>query len=305
MTKDRPPLGIALMIGFCVLAPLGDSIAKLLGDSIPVMELVVLRFVVQSVILIPLALLGGHGLRLGARVFRLTLLRTALHVAGIAAMFLSLRYLPLAEAVAIAFVMPFILLLLGRFVLNEEVGARRIAACAVGFAGTLLVIKPSFADVGAPALLPLVVAVVFALFMLVTRRLARDVEPVTLQATSGGLAVLALGPVLLLAEGSGLAGLDPVIPDTRALLLVLALGVLGTMAHLLMTWSLRFAPSATLAPVQYLEIPFATLIGWLVFRDFPDGLALLGIAVVMASGLYVVFRERALARQVRHAPPQP
>lgn len=68
------------------------------------------------------------------------------------------------------------------------------------------------------------------------------------------------------------------------------IGVLGTLAHLLMTWSLKFAPSATLAPMQYLEIPFATLIGWLIFSDFPNGLALAGIAVTMASGLYVIYR---------------
>ncbi len=78
----------------------------------------------------------------------LTALRTVLHVAGVGVFFLALRYLPLADAVAIAFVMPFVMLLLGRFVLGETVGPRRMAACAVGFAGTLLVIQPSFVDGG-------------------------------------------------------------------------------------------------------------------------------------------------------------
>jgi len=70
------------------------------------------------------------------------------------------------------------------------------------------------------------------------------------------------------------------------------IGLIGTLAHLLMTWSLRFAPSATLAPMQYLEIPCATLIGWMIFTDLPNGLAALGIAITMASGLYIVYRER-------------
>ena len=70
------------------------------------------------------------------------------------------------------------------------------------------------------------------------------------------------------------------------------MGVIGTVAHLLMTWSLRYAPSATLAPMQYLEIPFATLLGWLVFGDLPNGLAAIGIAVTVAAGLYVIHRER-------------
>ena len=90
--------------------------------------------------------------------------------------------------------MPFILLLLGRFVLGEEVGPHRLAACAVGFVGTLMVVQPSFAAVGAPALLPLLVAVLFSLFMLVTRRIARDADPVVLQAASGLVATAILAP---------------------------------------------------------------------------------------------------------------
>lgn len=80
------------------------------------------------------------------------------------------------------------------------------------------------------------------------------------------------------------------------------MGALGTGAHLMMTWALRFAPSATLAPMQYLEIPVAALLGWLIFRDFPNGIALAGIAVTVAAGLYVILRERRLAR-VPEAPP--
>jgi len=87
-----------------------------------------------------------------------------------------------------------------------------------------------------------------------------------------------------------------VLPNFQESLLLVAIGIIGTLAHLLMTWSLRFAPSATLAPMQYLEIPFATLIGWLVFRDLPNGLAAVGISITMAAGLYVVFRERTIAR---------
>lgn len=306
MTADRPLLGVLLMLGFCALAPVGDAMAKVLGDTVPLAQLLLARFAVQAAILAPLSKMTKRSLRLDRRVFRLTALRTALHIVGIGAMFASLRYLPLADVVAIAFVMPFILLLLGRYVLDEEVGPRRLAACAVGFVGTLLVIQPSFAEVGAPALLPLLVAVVFALFMLVTRRVAKDVDPVAMQAVSGVMATGALGA---LVGGAALVGLDngplaTVSPTGRDWALLFAIGALGTVAHLLMTWSLRFAPSATLAPMQYLEIPIATLVGWLIFRDLPNGLAAVGICITVASGLYVVFRERALAREAtRPAPP--
>ena len=296
MKGDRPVLGIVLMLGFCVLAPLGDSIAKLLGGTIPLLQLLLVRFAIQGLILLPYAAVMRTPMRMSPRVLRLTLVRTVLHIIGIAAMFTSLRFLELADAIAIAFVMPFIMLLLGHFVLGEEVGARRFQACIVGFIGTLLVIQPSFAEVGWPALLPLTVAVVFALFMLVTRQVAKDVDPIALQAVSGLVATPLL--LLFLAVPGDYTPLSLVWPSGAEAALLLAIGVLGTLAHLLMTWSLRFAPSATVAPMQYLEIPMATLIGWLIFRDLPDGLAAIGITLTVAAGLYIILRERRLARVV-------
>jgi drug/metabolite transporter (DMT)-like permease len=302
MSADRPVLGILLMLGFCLLAPLGDGLAKLLGATIPIVQLVAVRFAIQGVALLPLMATGGRRFAMSARILRLTLLRTLLHIAGIGCMFLSLRYLPLADAIAIAFVMPFIMLLLGWFFLGESVGSRRIAACVAGFAGTLLVVQPSFAAVGTPALLPLVVAVVFALFMLVTRTIAREIDPISLQCVSGLIAAALLLPVLVVLGATGLPVSQPVMPDAREMWLLLLLGLIGTAAHLLMTWSLRFAPTSTVAPMQYLEIPFATAIGFAMFGDFPNGLALAGIAVTMAAGLYIIWREQALSRS---APPTP
>ncbi|NOD45838.1 MULTISPECIES: DMT family transporter [unclassified Ruegeria] len=296
MTQDRPVFGIVLMLGFCLLAPLGDSMAKLLGETTPLGFLVTVRFAVQALILIPLVALTGRPWRMRGRILRLTIIRTFLHIIGITAMFSALQFLPLADAIAIAFVMPFIMLLLGKFVLGEEVGARRLIACIVGFIGTLLVIQPSFAEVGAPALLPLIVAVVFALFMLVTRQIAKETDPVSLQAVSGVLATLVLAPVLVIGTHLDVWEISVTLPAPHMYWLLIAIGVLGTVAHLLMTWSLRYAPSATLAPMQYLEIPVATLIGWVIFSDLPDGLAALGITITIAAGLYVILRERATAR---------
>ncbi|TMV09551.1 DMT family transporter [Ruegeria sediminis] len=304
MTQDRPLLGIVLMLGFCLLAPLGDALAKLLGETTPIGLLLLARFAVQAALLVPLIAVTGRPWRMRGRMLRLAMLRTALHIVGIGAMFTGLQFLPLADAIAIAFVMPFIMLLLGKYVLGEEVGPRRLWACVVGFAGTLLVIQPSFAEVGFPALLPLVVAVVFALFMLVTRQMAKETDPVALQAVAGVMASAVLLPVLAVGTLAGLPELSFAAPhDATAALLLLAIGVLGTGAHLLMTWSLRYAPSATLAPMQYLEIPVATLFGWMIFRDLPNGLAALGIGITVAAGLYVILRERATARLARKGTP--
>ncbi|WP_093150215.1 DMT family transporter [Aliiruegeria lutimaris] len=296
MDRDSPLLGITLMLGFCILAPLADATAKLIGAAIPLGQLVLVRFAIQALILWPLFRRGGHRLSLPPRLFGRILWRTLLQVAGIATMVFALRHLPLADAIAIAYVMPFFMLLLGRFVLQEQVGSRRLVACIVGFAGTLMVVQPAFAQLGWVALLPLLVAVEFALFILVTRQISREIAPIPLQAITGLLGTALLFPVILLAEGSGIAELDPVEPTLREGLLLVALGILGTLSHLLMTWALRFAPAATLAPMQYLEIPFGALFGWLIFAQFPNGLALAGICVVMLSGLYIIWRERMASR---------
>ncbi|MEM7236847.1 MAG: DMT family transporter, partial [Pseudomonadota bacterium] len=275
MSPDRPFLGILLMLGFCMLAPLGDSFAKLLGETIALGLLVLIRFAVQAIILVPISLWQRARLRLSLRLTCWTLLRTALHIVGIALMFSALKYLPLADALAIAFVMPFIMLLLGHFVMGETVGRHRITACGFGFAGTLCVIQPNFVEVGYPALLPLGVAVVFALFMMVTRRIARDVDPIKLQAISGVQACFFLVPLIIIWPASS-DGFHLELPAITWALLI-GLGLIGTLAHLFMTWSLRLAPASTLAPMQYLEIPFGTLIGWMIFSDLPNGLASVGI----------------------------
>ncbi|MCB1335534.1 MAG: DMT family transporter [Roseivivax sp.] len=300
MKTDNPFLGVLLMLGFCAVAPMGDAVAKLLGGRVPMAELLLVRFGAQVLLLLPLV--GFANLRWvrDPRVLALTALRTLLHMLGIGMMFTALIYLPLADAVAIAFVMPFIMLLLGRWVLKEEVGPRRLIASIVGFAGTLMVVQPAFQNVGWPALLPVGVAVNFALFMLVTRKLAKVTDAVTLQAVSGAMAVAVLAPVMVFAPVSVTGSWSDLDAGTWQLLALL--GALGTLAHLLMTWSLRHAPSATLAPMQYLEIPFATLIGWAVFGDLPNALAAAGILVTVAAGLFILLRERAIARRLRAAP---
>ncbi|MBC7157536.1 MAG: DMT family transporter [Rhodobacteraceae bacterium] len=302
---DRPMLGMAMIVGFCLLAPLGDGLAKMLGAVMPVLQVVTVRFAAQALLLAPIVLWRGQSLRMRGRVLRATVARSLVHVLALGLMFAALQFLPLADTIAIVFVMPFVMLLLGWAVLGEEVGPRRLGACVVGFAGTLLVMQPSFLDVGLVVVLPLAVAVLFAVFMLITRTIAREVDAVVLQAVSGMMASAVLLPALALAALFGGDGMAPVAPTAGQWGILAAMGLIGTFGHLLMTGALRHAPAATLAPMQYLEIPFATLIGWLFFADLPQGAAAAGIAVTVAAGLYVLAREHAAGRRPRAPTPPP
>lgn len=284
------------MLGFCIVAPIGDAVAKELGETVPIGLLLLFRFAIQAALLIPMVILTRRPWRMRGQVLALAVLRTLLHILGIGMMVAALMHLPLADAIAIAFVMPFIMLLLGRYVLHEQVGPRRLIAALVGFIGTMLVVQPSFVAVGWAALLPLGVALNFAFFMLITRKIARETDPIGLQAVSGVIASVVLAPIIYFGTTFELDALSLITPDSKELGLLFGIGVLGTLAHLLMTWSLRHAPSTTLAPMQYLEIPVAAFIGWEVFGDWPDDLALLGISITIGAGLFIVLTERASAR---------
>jgi drug/metabolite transporter (DMT)-like permease len=197
-------------------------------------------------------------------------------------------------------------LLVGKFYLGEDVGPRRVAAALVGFVGVLFVIQPSFSAFGAVALFPLGTAFGFAFYILVTRGLSRQVHPVTLQFYTGLIASVACLPVLALAQGTGFDLLDPVWPQGIAWTWLFGVGFFATVSHMMMTYALSWAPSATLAPLQYLELPVATLLGYLVFGDFPNTLTLTGITIIIGAGLYMIHRERVTARQLvteRAAPP--
>ena len=297
MIADRPIIGIAFMLGFCVFAPMGDAAAKSIAVATPLLVLLLARYVTQWLLPLPLVFIGGRSLKMTPRVARIILLRSVVHVAGVAVMFTAFRYLPLADALAIAFVFPFIMLVMGRFLLGEQVGVRRLGACTVGFLGTLLIIQPSFAAVGAPALLPLLVAFLFALLVLLTRQIAKDYDPVCLQSASGLVSAMILLAAWAATRHLQLFDLQFIIPTAAQAQTLVLVGVFGTLAHLGMTYAVRFAPSATLAPMQYLELPFATAIGWVVFNELPNGLAALGITITIIAGLAVIyFEHQSLAR---------
>jgi drug/metabolite transporter (DMT)-like permease len=254
----------------------------------------------------PFVWIMGLSLRVAQAQWLALLLRAVFLLASTFCFIAAIRVMPLADALAIVFVAPFIVLLVGKFYLGEDVGPRRVWAALVGFVGVLFVIQPSFAAFGAVALFPLGTAIGFASYILVTRGLSRQVHPVTLQFHTGLIASLLCLPVMILAQGTGSTLLDPVWPQGIDWLWLFGVGFFATLSHMMMTYALSLAPSATLAPLQYLELPVATLLGYLVFKDFPNALSLTGIVIIIGAGLYMIHRERITARQMltdRAAPP--
>ena len=298
--------GVTLMLGFCLTAPLLDVAAKLASSTVPIGQITAARFIVQCALMAPFIWVMGLSLHVEREQWIALVSRALLLLFATFLFIATIRVMPLADALAIVFVAPFIVLLVGKFYLGEDVGPRRVGAALVGFVGVLFVIQPSFTAFGAVALFPLGTAIAFALYILVTRGLSRKIHPVTLQFHTGLIASLFCTPILILADGSGSELFDPVWPTEIALLWLLGVGFFATLSHMMITYALSLAPSATLAPLQYFELPVATFFGYLVFNDFPNTLSLIGIMIIISAGLYMIHRERVTAKQLvteRIAPP--
>ena len=295
-SSDRILPGVALMLAFCVLAPLLDVSSKLAAATIPVGQITTARFVVQGALMLPVVLVMRLDWRMSRGVGGMVLLRALFLILSTYSFVAAVQVMPIADALAIAFVEPFILLILGRFLFGDEVGPRRIAASLVGFGGALLVIQPSLAAFGLVALWPLGTAFFFAFYMLATRQISRSMHPVTMQLHTSLAGMAVLLPVMLLADLWALPTLDPVMPQGLDWLWLFGVGFWAALSHMCMTYALKFAPSATLAPLHYLEIVAAVGLGYAVFGDFPNAMTWAGIGVITLSGLYIISRERAAAR---------
>ena len=230
----------------------------------------------------------------------LFLLRGALILISTACIVGAVKFMPIADAIAIVFVEPLILTLVGGFLLGEEIGWRRITASVLGFVGCLMVIQPSFQAFGWVAFLPLGTAVAFGAYILLSRTMAQRLHPVTLQ-TYTGLAALSLAlPCLLLGELTSFALLDPVLPSGIFWIWLFGGGIAATISHVFLSYALRITPTTVIAPMQYLEIVTAAFFSYLVFGDFLNGIALIGAAIIVCAGLFVFWREQIAARQSGH-----
>ncbi len=253
------------------------------------------RFFFQTLYIAPIILLTIGPAAMRAKNPPVVILRGVLIAAATLFFFTSLRYLPLAEAIAIFFVEPLLLTVLSAIFLRERIGWRRILAVIVGLGGAQLIIQPSFAEVGWPALLPLGAAATFAVYLLLTKTLAASERPLTLHLWAGIAGTAALGIAMGVGVVTGVESFTPVWPSAGDWLFLALLGAIATAAHFLVVIAFGLAPASLLAPFQYLEIVSATLLGYLIFNDFPGPQTWAGIAIIIGAGGFVLWRERVRA----------
>lgn len=282
LNGDRIALGIAYMVaGIFCLATM-DSLAKWLGERYPIQQVAFFR---GFFALIPVAVLVAMsgGLR-SLRSHRpgLHLLRGLLATLSLFCFITALRFLPLAEATAISFATPLFVTALSVPLLRERVGPRRWAAVLVGFLGVLVMVRPGVAAFQPASLLVLGTAFGYGLVMLTARRFAAS------ETTAAMVFYVTLVPLIAAAL---LLPFGWRTPEPAHLPQFVAIGLLGGMAMLFLTLAFRHAPAAVCAPFDYTALVWAAVIGWMVWRDFPEPVVWLGAAIVVASGLYIIHRE--------------
>jgi len=276
-------IGIALMCGAVGTFAFLDTTAKYLGRHIDVLQVVWARytfaFLLTLIISNPLSRPGL--LRTGRPFFQIG--RATVLLGSTFLNFFALKYLRLDQVLAIAFSTPFFVAALSGPVLGEWVGARRWAAIGVGFMGILVVTRPGFGLVHPAVFLAVMAAVSYAAYALSTRILARtDANETTLFYSNFVGAALML-PVVPFFWNT---------PDPWQVILMALAGALASLGHYLLIAAHRLAPASLLSPFIYSQMVWVIMLGYAVFGDVPDAYTLTGASIVIASGLYVLHRER-------------
>jgi drug/metabolite transporter (DMT)-like permease len=300
--QDNNLVALSLMSGAMMIVPIMDVIAKYLALSLPPLEVTFGRFVFQLLISLAIALLTWNLKGLRSKRPAVNYLRGILLSAAVLCFFTAVKYMPVATAISIFFVEPMILTILAALILKEKVGLRRITAILTGLAGALIILRPSFLEVGPASLLPLLTATFFASYLLLNRLYAGSDGLLAIQFSAGLAGSVVLG--IALAVGTLLGNPDYAfaVPDLNQTGFLFAIGAISFVGHGLVVSAFQRGEAALLAPLQYLEIVSATLFGFLVFGDFPDGPTWIGIALIVGSGLYITQRERALNKRRANEP---
>jgi drug/metabolite transporter (DMT)-like permease len=275
--------GILLMLSAMFMFVMIDAVAKYLAKDLPVMQIVWARSVF-ALLLTPLLLRGRRLSSLMAtRRPGVQLLRSGFQFVSTIIFFTALKYIPLADAIAIAFVSPLIITALSVPMLGEKVGVRRWLAVVVGFLGVLVIIRPGMGTMEWAMLLPLGMATTSALYQICTRSLAQTDSPVVTlwyTALTGSVVATLVMPFVWTWPG----------PWEWALMVLL--GAFGTIGHYLLIHAYARAPAAVLAPFVYTQFIWSIGVGFLLFANLPDGFTWLGAAIVSMSGVYTAYRER-------------
>ena len=300
-SSSRMWLGIAFVEAEIAILACQDAIVKLLSESFPIWQVVLVRSVISSALLLAVVSgMGGFG-ALKTHHFLENLMRATLFFLSHLCYYLAIASLPLATAVAINAAAPLFVVALSPLLLGERVGPHRWVAVITGFVGVLMMVRPFSGPIELGAIFALAGAFTYALVIIATRRLTHYEESSRIAlytmlffgvyaAVGGGIVAFLDLPVgdhaatqYLLRHWS--------LPSIPAGLLMGLIGLLAAVGHVLFALAYQNAPASLLAPFEYSALIFAGVLGYVFWGDIPDTQTVLGILIVVFTGLYVAHRE--------------
>lgn len=279
--------GIALMIVAMVFLPIKDGMAKILGGTYSPLEIIWAQFCLVYLLLAPVIILRYGPRMLWPRPLGLQVLRGIFAVTGIGFFYWAVLYIPLASTTAIFFLAPLVVAALAPFVLNEPVDWRRWTAVIVGFLGVFLILRPDLDAFNKGFLIAVAGGFVIGLFYICNRKLAAGTPAIVTLAHS-----VIIGAVLLSIAVPAVW----VAPKVADIPLITAFVLCALVGQGLLMASFEYAPASVVAPFQYSAIVSATLFGLFMLGEFPDIWTLLGIVIVISSGIYIAVREVRVKR---------
>jgi drug/metabolite transporter (DMT)-like permease len=314
-TRNAPMAGALWALASVVAFSANDMLIKFLSGDYPLHQIILIRSSVALCVVLGLVLplAGGIGTvrtkRLGMHLWR-----------GLAVVlsnvffFMALAAMPLAEAVAIFFVCPLLISLSSMVFLGEKVGPRRWGAILLGLVGVAIVLRPGSEAFRVASLLPLIAAVCYAAHHTITRKIGGTESAAVMLFYIQSSFVVTSAMVGLVAGHGGWAGSgDPslefllrawVVPEWRDLGLMAFIGCASAAGGYAIGQAYRLSEAALIAPIEYAAIPMSVFWGLVIFGELPDGVAFGGIALILAAGLILVWREAVAQRAILSPPPR-
>ena len=265
-----------------VMLPIMDGFAKYLSSDLPVLQITWARYFFTVAFTLPIMVLFFKKNLVWTDKPKLQLIRGLILLTANICFFYSISVISMAKALTLAFIAPLIVTAFSPIFLNEKVGYKRWLAVIIGFIGSLVVIRPGFVEINLASIAALGTGIMYGFYLIITRKLSTSDNPLLTLLLTGVVGAVIISCIMPIVW---------VKPTLNQWSMMAAIGVFASIGHLFLILSLKFADASKLAPFSYFEIITNVIIGYYFFSDFPDSWTILGLLIIVFSGIYIYRRE--------------
>ena len=306
--KNNNPKGIILILIAMMVFSVQDGIMKHIYNFVSLYEVYLIRTVVSFTLILIFLILTKKPIVFKSQYPILTLCRVILFFFGFSSFYISLTVLPLGTATALFFVTPFLITIFAHFFLKEEIGPRRWSAIAIGFIGVYITLNPDFSNFNYLSLLPILCAFCYSLSMIIIKKTS-DKDSVYTQTFTFYIGAIIFSIIFYFVMGDGKFNTTEhpaaqfifrewFVDIENSILFMVATGVTATLAFLLLFSAYSIASPAVVSPFEYSILLWSPLIGWIYFNEVPTLSTVIGILIIVSSGIYIFLREKAQEQSI-------